>query len=90
MVQMLIQAIYLRDKSEDFLKRNCSSLDSYEWERTLKLCDGVGSMHERIYLKSFGVAVAYGGEFLSPFNPMFITIETERNYINIMQCIHNR
>lgn len=58
---MLVQALYLRDKTEHFLKTNTKTLDSYEWERTLKLCDGVGNLHEKIYLKTFGETTSYGG-----------------------------
>lgn len=59
--QMLLQAIYFRDKTQHLLATQTNSLTNYEWERTLKLCDGTGSMHEKLFLKVLGSFVFYGG-----------------------------
>ena len=59
--QLLLQEVYFREKTENFIETKTDSLESYEWERMIKLCDGIGNMHEKLYYKTLGAHVFYGG-----------------------------
>lgn len=74
--QYIMQAIYLREKTEGFRKININSLSSYEWQRTPKLCDGTGNMHEKLFLRILGSSVNYGGEFIGCSGNYYISPES--------------
>lgn len=59
--QVLLQAVYLRDKTQHLHQANVTSLQSYEWERILKLYEGTGNLHEKLYIKVLGSSIFYGG-----------------------------
>ena len=47
-------------------------------------------MHEKLYLKTNGAHIFYGGEFFGCTQRQYITAETERSYMNLMMCFHDR
>ena len=71
--QLLTQSIFFREKTEYFRKNKINSLSCYEWERTLKLCDGRGNLYEKVYLKQMSSVLYYGGEFFGCKDLTFIT-----------------
>lgn len=70
------------------MSHRVASLDTYEWERTPKLCLSLNS--PEIYLKQFTAKLPYCYEFLGNASLSFVVPETERVWLGLLHAIANR